>query len=471
MPEDNKNTLAEAASVANTVRGAVKAGKAVAGTAKGAAVGGPYGAAAGFLWENCKTVAKIIAAASFLLMLPVLFVLMLPSIIFGNIKDALTPGSSVPPILNDNTAIYANIETISDTVGGIMNEGVYDVAARIEADFTASGADKYEVVNPYESSPQYSVNLFISQYCAAKNLDYASISVADLESILRTAKNELYSFTYIDEQREVIVEPLPEPSPAASSEPSASPTPAPTPAPPTFETWRVYTVVYNGETYFADSVFALTDEQKILARNYAQNLSAFLNDGTVQYLDLSGYGSVSYEGVVFGEGATAVIYYNQDDSRYKDKPYGLDNIGGYGCGPTSMAIVVSTLTDETVDPVQMAQWSYENKYWYSGGGSYHSLIPAAAKAWGLPVEGCTAADPQRIVDALASGKLVVAIMTKGHFTKKGHFIVLRGVTSDGMILVADPGSYSRSGQEWDLSIILNEARKDAGSGGPFWLIG
>jgi len=89
----------------------------------------------------------------------------------------------------------------------------------------------------------------------------------------------------------------------------------------------------------------------------------------------------------------------------------------------------------------------------------------------LPVEGCTAADPQRIVDALASGKLVVAIMTKGHFTKKGHFIVLRGVTSDGMILVADPGSYSRSGQEWDLSIILNEARKDAGSGGPFWLIG
>ena len=70
-----------------------------------------------------------------------------------------------------------------------------------------------------------------------------------------------------------------------------------------------------------------------------------------------------------------------------------------------------------------------------------------------------------------SGKLIVAIMAKGHFTKKGHFIVLRGVTSDGMILVADPGSHKRSEQEWDLSIILDEARKDAGANGPFWIIG
>jgi len=58
-----------------------------------------------------------------------------------------------------------------------------------------------------------------------------------------------------------------------------------------------------------------------------------------------------------------------------------------------------------------------------------------------------------------------------HFTKSGHFIVLRGVTSDGKILVADPASVARSNQEWDLSIILNEARPDAGAGGPLWAIG
>ena len=74
------------------------------------------------------------------------------------------------------------------------------------------------------------------------------------------------------------------------------------------------------------------------------------------------------------------------------------------------------------------------------------------------------------MDALANGKLVVALMTKGRFTSSGHFIVLRGV-QDGKILVADPASYRRSQKAWDLSIILNEASRRAGAGGPFWIIG
>ena len=64
----------------------------------------------------------------------------------------------------------------------------------------------------------------------------------------------------------------------------------------------------------------------------------------------------------------------------------------------------------------------------------------------------------------------MAIMAEGHFTKGGHFIVLRGM-QDGKILVADPASYQRSGQSWDLSIILDEASRRAGAGGPFWIIG
>ena len=135
-----------------------------------------------------------------------------------------------------------------------------------------------------------------------------------------------------------------------------------------------------------------------------------------------------------------------------------------------MAMVVSSLTDDLVDPVEIAKWSYAHGYWCSGSGSYHALIPAAAEAWGLPVSGCTASEPQRITDALSSGKLIVAIMSAGHFTSSGHFIVLRGV-QDEKILVADPASRTRSEQSWDLSIILNEASKAAGSGGSFWIIG
>jgi hypothetical protein len=237
----------------------------------------------------------------------------------------------------------------------------------------------------------------------------------------------------------------------------------------TLETWYIYTIRYNGEAYFADTIFALTDEQKSLAENYAENLSLFLGDGLFQYAPSTN--TITALGDVrFTDGETEVIYFNQLDERYANQPYGTDHIGGYGCGPTSMAIVVSSLTGETVDPAQMARWAYEHGYWCSKSGSYHTLIPGAAQAWGLSVEGCTASEPQRILDALADGKLVVALMTKGHFTKSGHFIVLRGV-QDEKILVADPASYRRSQKTWDLSIILNEASRRAGAGGPFWIIG
>jgi hypothetical protein len=180
----------------------------------------------------------------------------------------------------------------------------------------------------------------------------------------------------------------------------------------------------------------------------------------------------SYEGVTFTDGNTAVVYYSQFDSRWKDKPYGKQGtIGSSGCGPSSLAIAVSTLSGQKIDPEHMANWAYANGYKCEGNGSYHSLIPEGAAHFGLTVDYAGTKEAQKIVDALASGKLVVAIMSAGHFTKGGHFIVLRGITAEGKILVADPASQSRSEQEWDLSIILNEARKDAGAGGPFWILG
>ena len=314
-----------------------------------------------------------------------------------------------------------------------------------------------EVNNPYGSDVVFNANSFISMYCASKDQDISTISLSDMESILRANKDELYSFTYTDETRYVDGEIDPQ-----TNQPEQVPV-----------TVRVYEVLYNGEAYFQDHVFALSDEQKLLASHYAQNLSILLGDGMYQVLSMTEFSAMgtSYEGVIFTDGATQVTYYNQLDSRWANEPYGTDNIGGYACGPTAMSIVVSSLTSETVDPPHMAQWAYENGYWCSKSGSYHTLIPCAAEEWGLRVEGCTAVEPQRIVDALSEGKLVVALMTKGHFTSSGHFIVLRGVTAGGQIMVADPSSYTRSEKTWDMSIILNEASKNAGAGGPFWIIG
>lgn len=458
MGEEKKTGLADAvetgASAAHTIKGAIKAGKAIPGAAKGAAAGGPYGAVAGAVWAGRKHIGKIIAVIIILLLLPVLFVLMLPGLIFGGLVNAFSPADSEAPVLNSETAIVENANDITFTINSILGEALDDVMARIEEDFASSGVDHMEIKNSYSSGPVFNANLIISQYCAARDEDFESISLDDLAAVLRDNKEHLYSYTSVQESREVTTE-----DPETGEETT------------TTETWIIYTIRYNGESYLADHVFALTDEQKKLASDYASNLSTFLGDGLLQNMtEWTGNSIPSLGDVTFTDGVTPVVYYNQLDERYASQPYGTDNIGGYGCGPTSMAIVVSSLTDDTVDPVEMAQWSYENGYWCDNSGSYHALIPAAAEAWGLPVSGCTTSEPQRIVDALSEGKLVVAIMAEGHFTSSGHFIVLRGV-KDGQIMVADPASYKRSEQLWDLSIILNEASRRAGAGGPFWITG
>lgn len=463
MTQQERSGLNEAAEIsahaAGAVRGAIKTGKAVSGAAKGAAAAGPYGAAAAALWTHRKAAAAIIAG---LLVLPILFIMLLPSLIFGGLTKAGVEGSPDTPILNDNAAIVENINQISQAISDLLEEGQEDVRARIDADFTASGADQKEIINPYESSPAYNTNRFIAMYCAAKNQDYTSISLKDMEDVIRKAKDALYTFTSTEEPRTTTV------TDTTVDQKTGKVTVTETEV---TEIWKIYTIVYNGEAYFEDKIFALSDEQKGLAENYAQNLSVFLGDGMMQgLLPTESAGLVSLGDIRFSDGATQVVYYNQLDKRYAHKPYGTDDIGTYGCGPTCMAMVVSSLTNETVDPAEMARWAYENGYWCSRSGSYHSLIPGAAKAWGLPVQGCGKTEGQRIVDALSQGKLVVAIMLKGHFTSSGHFIVLRGV-ENGKILVADPANYTRSQQAWDLSIILNEASGRAGAGGPFWIIG
>ena len=415
MSEQENSSLNQAASAAHTIHGAIKTGRAIASAAKGAAAGGPYGAAAGLTLAVGQHGKKLLAAVAAVLLLPVLFVLMLPGLIFGGLTSSGTPGQ---PVLNDGDAITAHMDSIAATIDEILAEGVEDAKARAAQDFAGTGGDHYEVVQPFTVSSN--TNSFIGQYCAAKEESWAEISLEDLKQLLRNGKSSLYSFTRTSETRTVEADDPDTPDVVETKT----------------ETWYIYTLVYNGEAYFADQVFHLTDDQKELAGDYAQNLSLFLSDGSIQHTEYNGGTIAALGDVRFTDGATEVVYFNQLDQRYANQPYGTDNIGGYGCGPTSMAIVVSSLTDEIVDPTAMAKWAYENGGWCKGQGSYHSLIPNAAKAWGLNVEGCKANEPQRILDALSSGKLVVAIMSPGHFTTGGHFIVLRGV-KDGKILVAD----------------------------------
>lgn len=171
-------------------------------------------------------------------------------------------------------------------------------------------------------------------------------------------------------------------------------------------------------------------------------------------------------------GGVEIVYYNQTDEVWAEQPYGTDRLGGYGCGPAAMAMAVSSLTDTMVDPAEMAALCVEQGYWCRGHGSYYTIVDGVAEAYGLT---CTSMPPEDLseedlITYLATGGVAVALMTKGHFTNGGHFILLRGVTLDGSILVADPASRERSLTSWDLSLILEELSQTRANGAPLWML-
>jgi len=134
-------------------------------------------------------------------MLPVLFVLMLPSLIFGGLTNSGAQAGQ--PILNDNAAIVQNMNDIAFAVNEILGEGISDAVTRIAQDFAAVSGDNYEVVNPYAADMTSNTNSFISQHCAAKERDWENISRSDLQAILRQGKDKLYSYTRTSEIRMV----------------------------------------------------------------------------------------------------------------------------------------------------------------------------------------------------------------------------------------------------------------------------
>lgn len=156
---------------------------------------------------------------------------------------------------------------------------------------------------------------------------------------------------------------------------------------------------------------------------------------------------------------TGLPYFNQGDKRWGDLSYGGTTIREGGCGPTSMAMIIVGFTGKTdVNPKVMADWSVKHGYRVEGQGTAWGFMTAAAKEYGINSTQIGKSDSKAIVKALSEGKPIIASMGKGHFTKGGHFIVLKGITKEGKILVNDCASIKRTGQEWDLSIIMNEAK-------------
>lgn len=151
--------------------------------------------------------------------------------------------------------------------------------------------------------------------------------------------------------------------------------------------------------------------------------------------------------------------------------YGSSTIGASGCGPTSMAIIISTLIGQTVTPQMTCAYSIANGEYVPGMGTSHSFPTNAAYHWGLTCERVGKDRMNYVVQSLKEGKMVVEICEAYTITGSGsgHFIVLTGVTRDGYITIADCASRERTGKVYSVETIKSYGRDL--SEGAFWIVG
>lgn len=185
------------------------------------------------------------------------------------------------------------------------------------------------------------------------------------------------------------------------------------------------------------------------------------------------YGYYEWDNMEVLPGAMDVVYYSQKDSQWASKYYDTrliktQTIRSGGCGPTSLAIVYSSLMEEDLNPAEMADFAMEHGYCAAPQGSYRSLFTTGVELLELK-NYYSGEDLETALEYLSQDCLIVALMGSGIFCDSGHFVVIRGVTDEGKILIADCWNADNNDLEWDINTIAQNLKADGG--GCLWVIG
>lgn len=162
------------------------------------------------------------------------------------------------------------------------------------------------------------------------------------------------------------------------------------------------------------------------------------------------------------------VSYLQTDPRWAKKPYQVPGenttIGRSGCGPTSAAMLLSTLTGQSITPVETCAWAVEHGYKALNQGTYYGyFVPQFAafgiKCWQLSwtngYHNPKAKVHDQALEYLRQGYYLIALMKKGTWTGGGHFVVVWW--ADNKIRINDPASTKDKRLNGDPATFRNEA--------------
>lgn len=374
---------------------AVLVGRAMAsisGAVKGATAG-PFGAVIGAAIQNRETFKKAVAGIVSLLLIPVLFIVMLPGLVFGNLSE--NTGA-----LTSNSRINENIRAANEAIVEVLQECHDEVLADVNAAASrVPESDAVSITDPYAYYISVNANQLIAQFCASKD-NYRDINVTELKRVIRANKDGLFTYDVSTETvtMEVTVD--------AGAEGEAGEGTDSQTQTVTF-TRHNFVINYAGDSYFADHVFHLNDKQKKVADAYAENLTLF-----------------------FGSSASGVATANVSDEVLRYRATVEQIAAKYGMTPyveLILAVMMQESGGRGLDVMQAAEGGFNKKYPHVPNGitdpEYSIECGIQELKYALDKAGCTGpTDLDRIKLALqgynyGSGYIDWAMERDGGYTK------------------------------------------------------
>lgn len=144
------------------------------------------------------------------------------------------------------------------------------------------------------------------------------------------------------------------------------------------------------------------------------------------------------------------ILYMQTDNRWSDLDYSAKGekttIKAEGCGIACSAMVIASLTDKKVTPVETADWSLKHGYKAPHQGTYYSYFKPQMAAYGIKCEMMNSKNAyhdknakvhKEVRKALEDGDWVIVVFGVGEYTNSGHYCLMYGLEGND-VLIKDP---------------------------------
>lgn len=159
--------------------------------------------------------------------------------------------------------------------------------------------------------------------------------------------------------------------------------------------------------------------------------------------------------------------FKQYKGSYANQTYWGGTISSHGCGPTSMAILLSGLTDLNYTPADTARLMTERFGYENVTSTPH--MQEVLDSLGIPSEINQSPTADDIQSALKSGKVLMVSVGSGTiFTDNDHFIALVDINDQGQVYVLNPSDSTESGW-FDIGEIMKDCNSmqsiDSGSTG------